>query len=259
MCFSSCDREASANLINSIQFQNTLPIFHVPYVYLIKTVVMKKMLRVFLLLIGVILLLLFILPVLFKSRIETMVKEKVNQEIHATVNWSRFSLSFFRGFPELSVNLHKVSVVGLDPFIGDTLAGLERFELRVNPFSAMRKELQVKSVLLDQALINGIVLKDGKANWDIASVHTEDNMPELSETASGEDAASSMGVSLKRFTIRGGRFYYNDQTLDLNASMEDLNLVLSGDFSMDQTQLALQVDIGKINAKKGIIEKHFRV
>ena len=73
------------------------------------------MLRVFLLATGVILLLLIVLPVLFKSRIETMVKEKVNQEIHATVDWSRFSLSFFRGFPDLSVNLHKVSVVGTEP------------------------------------------------------------------------------------------------------------------------------------------------
>ncbi len=85
-----------------------------------------------------------------------------------TVDWSRFSLSLFRGFPDLSVNLHQVSVVGLEKFEGDTLAGLERFEFRVNPFSAIRKDIQVKSILLDRPLINGIVLEDGSANWDIA-------------------------------------------------------------------------------------------
>jgi uncharacterized protein involved in outer membrane biogenesis len=98
-----------------------------------------------------------------------MVKEQVNKEVQATVDWSRFSLSFFRGFPDLSINLHQVSVVGLEDFEGDTLVGLERFELRVNPFSALRKDLVVKSILLDRPLLNGQVLEDGQVSWDIAS------------------------------------------------------------------------------------------
>ena len=119
---------------------------------------MKKVLRIFAITIGVIILLLVVTPLLFKSKIEALVKEKVNDQIHATVDWTKFSLSFFRGFPDLSVNLHQVSVVGMEPFAGDTLAGLQRFELRVNPFSAIRRNLVVKSVLVEHPLINGIVL-----------------------------------------------------------------------------------------------------
>ena len=69
-------------------------------------------------------LLLITIPILFKSKIEAIVKEQVNQDIHATVDWSRFTVSLFRGFPDLSVNLHNLSVVGVDPFEGDTLAWL---------------------------------------------------------------------------------------------------------------------------------------
>jgi hypothetical protein len=67
---------------------------------------MKKVLRILAIVVGVILLLLILTPLLFKSKIETMVKQKVNEQVHATVDWSGFSLSFFRGFPNLSISLH---------------------------------------------------------------------------------------------------------------------------------------------------------
>ena len=111
---------------------------------------MKKVFRVFLITIGLILLLIIVLPIFFKARIEDAVKAKINEDIHAYVDWAEFSLSFFRGFPDLSINLHQVSVVGKSPFEGDTLAGLDRFELRVNPFSAISKDIQVKSILIDR-------------------------------------------------------------------------------------------------------------
>ena len=123
---------------------------------------MKKLLRILSITFGIILLLLILIPVLFKSKIEAIVKEKVNESVYATVDWSRFSLSLFRGFPDLSINLHQLTVVGIEDFEGDTLVGLKRFELRVNPFSAIRKDLQVKFILLDNPLINGIVLEDGR-------------------------------------------------------------------------------------------------
>jgi len=120
---------------------------------------MKKVLKILAISLGVILLLLILAPMLFKGRIEAVVKEKVNEQIHATVDWTKLSLSFFRGFPDLSINLHQVSVIGVEPFAGDTLAGLQRFELRVNPFSAIRKNLVVKSILVDHPLINGKSMK----------------------------------------------------------------------------------------------------
>ena len=210
---------------------------------------MKKMLRILLITLGVILLLLILLPIVFKSKIEAMVKEKVNEEVHATVDWSRFNLSFFRGFPDLSINLHHVSVIGLEPFEGDTLAGLERFELRVNPFSAFSKNIEVKSILVDRPLINGRVLEDGKANWDITTSPESSTAQEDLET--GEGGASSMSVSLKRLAILDGRIYYIDQEAGMDASLEGFSLELRGDFSMEETQVQLSAGIEAINARMG--------
>ncbi len=208
---------------------------------------MKKVLRILGITIGVILLLLILIPILFKSRIESTVKQKINENVYATVDWSRFSLSLFRGFPDLSVNLHHVSVVGVDDFQGDTLAGLKRFELRVNPFSAIKGNLEVKAILLDQPLINGIVLEDGTANWDIAKV----SEPEEVEVETGEGQGSSMSVSLQRFAILDGRIFYTDAVMGVDASLEDFDLELSGDLSMEETELLLEVGVNKINATHG--------
>jgi len=210
---------------------------------------MKKFFRVFLITLGAILLLLITLPLVFKSKIEEVVKEKVNQDIHASVDWSRFSLSFFRGFPDLSVSLHQVSVVGMAPFEGDTLAGLKRFEIRMNPFSAFKKEIQVKSILVDQPLVNGMVLEDGTANWDITPDSGDEDLAGQVEEEKEGEAESGMSLSLQKFTIRNGRIYYVDQESGMEASLEDLSLDLSGDFSMDLTQMDLRINISTINVK----------
>jgi len=196
---------------------------------------------------GVIVLLLILLPVLFKSRIEGMVKEQVNEEVQATVDWSRFGLSFFRGFPDLSINLYQVYVVGLEDFEGDTLVGLERFELRVNPFSALRKDLVVKSILLDRPLINGQVLENGQVSWDIAS--GSGSLDEEEEADGG--GVSSMRVSLKHLAIMDGRVYYVDEQGGVDASLEGFDLELRGNFSMDETRMELSAGIERINAKMG--------
>ncbi len=205
---------------------------------------MKKLLRILSISFGVILLLLILIPVLFKSKIEALVKEKVNESVYATVDWSRFSLSLFRGFPDLSINLHQLTVVGIEDFQGDTLLGLKRFELRVNPFSAIRKDLQVKSILLDNPLINGIVLDDGSANWDISTSGPPEDEMEPGE----EDGGSSLNVSLEKVSIKNGRIHYHDAEMGARAAMEDFNMALSGDFSTEETELELKVKVSGIDA-----------
>lgn len=156
---------------------------------------MKKIIRIVLITMGVILLLLITLPILFKSKIEALVKQEINNQVEATVNWDRFGLTFFRGFPDLSVNLHQLSVTGKEVFAGDTLMSLDRFEFRVNPFSAFKKDILVKSILLDRPMINGIVLENGKANWDIAPVpDATSSAPDLTSAGEAEDReAAQMG------------------------------------------------------------------
>ena len=209
---------------------------------------MKKVFRILVIALGVILLLLILTPVIFRSRIEEVVKEKVNSQVQARVDWSGFSLTFFRGFPDLSINLHQVSVVGEGSFEGDTLAGFQRFELRVNPLGALRKNIVVRSILVEHPLVNGIILEDGEVNWDIAKgTSGEEEAVEEEKGTSG----SSMNVSLKRFAITGGRVYYSDRSSDLTASLEGFSMEMRGDLSLEQTELKVSSEIERMNMKVG--------
>lgn len=189
-------------------------------------------------------------------------KQEINKQVEATVDWDKFSLNFFRGFPDLSINLHGLSVIGREDFKGDTLVALNRFELRVSPFSALKKNVIVKSILLDRPHINGIVLEDGTANYDIVpegetkngeEIHKEKSeKPETGKAETEvETGGTSMGLALKRFAIQHARISYQDAPMGLYAKIDDLDLELKGDFSLDQTELDLMLSLKGIYAKSG--------
>ncbi len=233
---------------------------------------MRKVLRILFITLGIILLMLIILPFLFKSKIETLVKQEVNKQVEATVNWSKFGLTFFRGFPDLSVNLHGLTVISSPPFDGDTLMALDRFELRVSPFTALKKQVVVKSILLNRPRINGIVMSDGTANWEIVPQSKEyipEERPVALQSPEKEAAAASegaeadepvvetagdpvtMGVSLKMFAIRNGSISYDDQSADMTAIIDNFDMAIRGDFSMEQTDLEMAMVIQGIDAYSG--------
>jgi len=213
---------------------------------------MKKILRILGITIGIILLLIIFTPVLFKSKIESVVKAEINNQVEASVDWNKFSLTFFRGFPDLSVNLHGLAVVGNAPFEGDTLVALNRFELRVSPLSAIKGNVQVKAIILNRPLINGIVLEDGTSNWDIVpEEESEDENGEGETGSDGDEAGSGLGLSLERFAIEHGRVSYNDIPGSLAAAIGDLNLEVRGDFAMEQTDVELMLGVYGIDAKSG--------
>jgi uncharacterized protein involved in outer membrane biogenesis len=63
---------------------------------------------------------------------------------------------------------------------------------------------EVKSIIIDRAVINAIVLKDGTANWDI--------MKDTSETVAteGESSSSGMKILLKKVAILNSSISYVD-------------------------------------------------
>ena len=102
-------------------------------------------------------------------------------------------MAFSETFPNLSFSLNRLSVVGIDKFENDTLAAFKSFNLVFNLSSLFRKSgYEVKSIVIDRAVVNAIVLKDGTANWDIMKDTTE------TAAAAGTDRTSSaMKILLK--------------------------------------------------------------
>lgn len=184
-----------------------------------------------------ILVLLFTVPVIFKNKIRTSVEKVINESVNAEVKFEDYNLSFFRNFPNLAFSMKNLSVVGMNEFAGDTLAGFGSFNFVFNLASLFSKSgYEVKSVIMDKAVVNAIVLKNGKANWDIVKDTTTTATTEESEP-------SAMKVQLKQVALRNSNISYLDYESDMQAYLKNINFWLTGDMTMSETDLQMTLKV----------------
>ena len=129
------------------------------------------------------------IPYLYKDQVIAYVKEEANKTINAQVDFQDVSLSLFRNFPSLTVQLQEVTVDGIAAFegvrlfegatVGATLDVLDAFYAKDN--------FPIQSVVFKQPKVHLLVLPDGKANWDI-----------LKES---DEASSDYLVKLQQYSV----------------------------------------------------------
>ncbi|MCX6325432.1 MAG: AsmA family protein [Bacteroidia bacterium] len=194
-------------------------------------------------LLGIILLilvLLFTVPIIFEEQIRARVVVVINESVNAKVKFEDYKLGFFRNFPNLTFSLSGLSVVGTGKFENDTLAGFESFNLVFNLSSLLGKSgYEVKSIVLDRAVVNAIVLKDGSANWDI--------MKDTTTTVTGgeESSPSDMKILLKRVVLLNSSISYIDDESAIKTFFTGVNSDLKGDMTMSETDLQISFNAGE--------------
>ncbi len=135
---------------------------------------MKKFLKLLLIVVVLVFALLLIIPVAFKGKILEIAKSEINKNLNASVDFADMRLSLIRNFPNLSVSMIDMSVVGVGDFENDTLVSFDAFRTVVDIKSVIWGDaIEVRSILLDRPNVKARVLADGRVNWDIM-VGTED-------------------------------------------------------------------------------------
>ena len=96
----------------------------------------------------------------------------------------------------------------------------------------------MKSIILDKPVVRAIALKDGSVNWDITYPSADSlDMEEPADTTS-----MNFEINLKEFRISDASIRYTDEALNMDAAIEKLNMLISGNFTEDFTDLDLQSD-----------------
>ncbi|SFG68099.1 AsmA family protein [Pontibacter chinhatensis] len=181
---------------------------------------------------GIFLVLLLIaaalVPVLFKDKIKLALDQQIAENINAQVIYKTddVSLSLFRDFPNLSLGVENLSVVGVDSFATDTLARVPSFRLGMNLLSVFGDELKVNSITLDEPVIRLLVLKSGKANWDIMKEDTTVTEPT-------DTTASDFNMAIKGWKVNNGTIYYDDLSIPFGFAAYNVQHSGSGDFEKD--------------------------
>jgi uncharacterized protein involved in outer membrane biogenesis len=195
----------------------------------------------------VLILLIIILPFVFKDKIIQIAKEEANKQLNAKVDFGEFDIALFSSFPDFRFKIDSVSVIGVGDFEKDTLAFIKQTRLDVDLMSVIKgDQYKVKEIVLDQPYLYGKVLADGKANWDITKPDTTAKTPEAADTS-----ATKFALSLKKFEIINGTLRYDDATMGMTSRLDSMNFNLSGDFTQDIFDMNILSEIGKMSFSYG--------
>lgn len=192
----------------------------------------------------VLILLLIAAPFIFKGKIVAMVKEQANANLNAKIDFGDFDLSILSSFPDFRFKISNVSIIGVGDFEADTLAFLGELRTDINLKSVLSGgPYQINSIVLDKSYINAIVLKDGRANWDIAK-------PSTDTTATAEDTSSTaFNVKLQEFRISDSKIVYDDRESNMYSLMEGFNYTLKGDFTQDLFTMSNLLEVAQTTYK----------
>lgn len=198
---------------------------------------MKKFLKIFAIVVGILLLLLIVTPFLFKDKIKEAVINTANKNLNAELAIGNFGLNLFSNFPNATLSLENMSISGINDFKGDTLVKAKSASATINLMSLFGDNFDISKIELYQAQISAQVLKDGKTNWDIVK---EDSVT----TTEQENA---FNLKLQRITVKDCNVIYNDQESNMKVSLIGWNGTLSGDFTADETTIKTQSVIHELS------------
>jgi len=183
---------------------------------------------------------LLVLPYAFKGKIMTLAKEQVNHKILAKVDFGSFSLSFIRHFPDATLRVGNLRIVGVDEFAKDTLISCEKVDLVLNLKSLFSdKGYEIKKLQFTHPRVLAHVLANGKANWNIMKKDTSLHQPDTTR--------SSFNLKLKDFVLKNGDIVYWDEAGKMKAELRNLNHTTSGDLTADSSLLVTHTTVSQIN------------
>jgi uncharacterized protein involved in outer membrane biogenesis len=180
------------------------------------------------------------IPYFFKDKILVKVKETINKDLNAKVDFQDIDISAFRHFPKISVALKGLDVEGKGDFEGVKLIHTEGLDLALNFWSVWNggNPYEVNSIHLDRPFINVISLADGTANYSITKPK-----PKSEPTA--------FKLSLEKYTIDNGTLIYDDRGLGFYTALKGVNHNGSGEMTADVYDLTTETLIDSLTVNYG--------
>lgn len=204
---------------------------------------MKKLFKILGVIVLSIILLLVALPFVFKGKIKTLLQEQINENLNAKVSFSDIDLSLIKSFPDFSLGINNLMVIGVDSFKNDTLISLEKLSLNLDLMSVIKgDQYKINQISLKKPNINVHVLESGKANYDI-SKPSSDTATEVNTDTS----TTAFKLSLKELIIEEANIIYNDESLNTRVDILGLNHNLKGDFTQDIFDLFTSTKINQLS------------
>ena len=169
-----------------------------------------------------------VLPIVFKDDIKVAIDKAISKNVNADVLFdvNNFSLTIFRNFPNITVEIKELGVFNRAPFEGEHLFVVERLDVEINLKDVLfGDQLRLKGITLVKPQINITVLSDGRANYDITFPSTD--------TVKTPEEPSKFSFGIDHWEVINGDVEYDDKSIPYFLSLRGLNHTGSGDFTQD--------------------------
>ena len=199
---------------------------------------MKKALKIVGITALIILIVLIASPFIFQNQIKDMVRDLVNKNVNAKVEFDDVDLSFLSSFPKANVTIDNLKITNKEPFKGETLAAIKQIALDLSIKELFKKQdddpIIINAITLNEAMVTLKTNKKGHANYDIAK---ETKQPEKPEGKSG-----GFGIDIESYAINNSALTYIDEAANMQVYVTELNHSGKGRFSDSVSQLDTKTD-----------------
>lgn len=203
---------------------------------------MKKIIQTILILLVAVIVGLALVPFVFKDKVEAKIKEEINKQVNAKVDFEGSSLSLLKDFPNASIGLKNISIKGTDQFEGVPLFNANGLDFSMNLSSIFGgSDLEINHISLRKADINVLVDKTGKANYDIM------------KSSSNDSSSTPFSANLESYEIVNSNITYSDQSSNNYLGIKGLDHRGKGKFSNTVFDLVTNTKANSIDFKSGAI------
>ncbi|MFS4493561.1 AsmA-like C-terminal region-containing protein [Maribacter sp. 2308TA10-17] len=192
----------------------------------------KKILKI----IGVLLLLvvgvLIAAPFILEAKIGDIIKNNVNNNVDATLDFSDANLSLISSFPDAEVSLTDITLLNKVPFEGDTLFAAKQVDLKMGIRQLFKNEnesIAIESLFIDGANLNIVVDETENANYDIGN----DSGTESEST----EELTGFQLDMKSYEIINSNISYLDKSSGMSFELSNLQHEGKGDLSLASSEL----------------------
>jgi uncharacterized protein involved in outer membrane biogenesis len=213
---------------------------------------MKIVKRIFIVFGAVVVLLVaaaIIIPIVFKDDIKAAIDKEIAKTVNADVLFDvdNFSLTVFKNFPNVTVEIKELGVFNRAPFEGLPLFAMQELDVEVNLKTILfDDELRVKGITLHEPRIFIKVLKDGTANYDITYPSAD--------TVEAPADTTDFSFGIDHWEIVKGHVIYDDESLPYKLAIAGLNHEGSGDFTQDVFDLRTRTEADSVTTSYDGVE-----
>ena len=209
---------------------------------------MKKFLGIATGILFFVLLVLMVLPFLFKDKVMELAKTEGNKMIEGYFDFSSLDMSFIRNFPQATIILNDFYIVGNNEFANDTLVSVKKANVTVNIMSLLTgSDYEIEKIELDSPRINAIVLDEGEANWDIMVKDNADNGNEVQTTS------SPFSLRLNKLEINNAGVAFHNRQNGMKVGLQGASLWLKGNLAAEKSAIETRLAINRADFAMGNI------